>query len=120
MKIFQRSSFFNLFVLNLLLSTISVFGLGLIYFYLTKTGFTLLEISIYFILIWVSSLLSVMAIRNSDYAASIRKSLILRMLLFILLAGVGSTVFLYPIAIILGATIALFWVPFNVLYFSLA
>ncbi len=120
MKITKKNnSFLNLLLLNLLLSVIVVFGLGLIYFYL-HTKFTLLQIAFYFITIWVFGLLSAFAIKSTDYARSIRVSLMLRMLMFVLLASVSDPVLLLLIAAIFGATVTLFWIPFNALYFSLA
>ena len=112
-------SFFKLYLLNLFFSSIAVFGLGLIYFYLFSLNFSLVEISIYFTLIWVFCVIGILSLKTIDYSKSIKTSLMLRIAHFIILASLTTVYMLYFSAALFGYLIILFWVPFNAFYFSL-
>lgn len=114
----MKSRFLGVYLLQALYCLpYSLGGSFLLLFYL-KLGFTASQIVSYYLVHYSTILLALLLLRNQEAFNLIRMSFMLCTAGFLAAAGLGSTFGFYLIAVLLGLTSALFWVPYNILYFS--
>jgi len=95
------------------------FGWNFIFLYAFGQGFDQVGISAYFILEYGSCVLFIPLVRRLDILKSLRAGLILRIAAFALILHFFWWGQLYIAALLLGAFVTLFWIPYNTRYLQL-
>lgn len=116
----KKDRFSIIFFLQLVFAFAVSFGWTLIYFYFLKSGFSYIHILVYFILFYVSSFLTIIAVPRVHSKQSIIIGLLLRTVTFVLVYHVFHILQLFFIAVIFGVATIFFWIPVNIAYFSIS
>lgn len=109
----------RLYAFQLANSFAEQFGWNFIFLYAFGQGFGLEGIAAYFLLEYGSCVLFIPLVRKLDILKSMRAGLVLRMTAFALLLHFFWWGQLYIAAVLLGAFVTLFWIPYNTRYLQL-
>lgn len=95
------------------------FGWNFIFLYAFGQGFDFIGITVYFLLEFGSCAIMIPLVRKLDIMPSMRAGLVLRIAAFALLLQFFWWGQLYIAAVLLGAFITLFWIPYNTRFLQL-
>ena len=121
-EFFRLNLIYMIYILGIFL------GWNIIDLYFIKHGFSFLEISMYYLLFSLSSLLSIISLNGLKIARAIRFSQTLRIwsivlavffaskIQFPLFSNVFIKILFYAVGILIGITVELFWIPYYTRY----
>lgn len=117
----KTKKFLNIYGIQFFYSFAHLFAFGLLFLYLFQIGFTNLEIAIFSTLQYFGAFMTLFFIKTVNFKKISTLSIILKsfyLLLFIVFINGFELIQLYLIAILAGIVLFLFWVPYNVKFFS--
>ena len=95
-----------------------VFGWTLSSFYFVKSGYSYIDIALYFALSFMVSLVAIMAMKHSRSDKLMRTGLILKMAIFIITAYIYVKPLLFISGMLWGMMSIFYWVPMNIHFFK--
>ena len=115
----MASPFTRIYGLQLLFGLMLVFGWSFAMLHFLNLGFTYLELMVYNFLTYLTAVVIIIGLKKIYVYGSIKIAVYLFIAIFILLINLDSTLELYIISMLAGATIPFFWLPVNIVFFRM-
>lgn len=111
-------SFLRLYTIQFFYIVSHVFGWTLTSLYFVKAGYSFMDIALYFALSFITAVFLIMSLKNSRSSPLMRAGLLLKIVLFIVIAYVYVKPLLFVCGIIHGFMTIFYWVPMNIHFFK--
>ncbi len=117
----KTKTFLNTYTVQFFYTFAQIFVFSILFLYLFKTGFSNLEIAVFSTLRFAAAALVLIFLKNVKFRRTITLGIIFKSLYlasFAYFIAGFEVLQLYATAIIVGIVLFIFWVPYNIRFFS--